>query len=212
MNSQTMSSQTMSTQSTEVVLFDVGGILIRLAGVGVWGEMTGVSDEAEIWRRWLECPVVRDYERGHCSADDFARRMIDTHQLPVAHHEFLASFASWPDGLFDGARQVVNDVVGHVRTGCFSNTNDVHWSHPCNQEIHGLFDIHFLSHIMGHVKPDNEAFHHVSAELDCDPGAILFIDDNIINVEAARACGFNAHVAREPDGARRVLSQHGLIR
>ena len=64
----------------------------------------------------------------------------------------------------------------------------------------------------GHVKPDAEAFHHVAETLECPPGAIFFIDDNIINVDAARTCGFEAHVANGPAEARRIPTHHGLMK
>jgi FMN phosphatase YigB (HAD superfamily) len=48
--------------------------------------------------------------------------------------------------------------------------------------------------------------------LECAPEAIFFIDDNIINVDAARTCGFNAQVAKGPEEARRVLADHGLMK
>ncbi len=196
----------------EVVLFDVGGILIRMAGIETWKQLTGLTDEAEIWRRWLHCPVVKAFERGHSSADEFAERMIETHSLPVGKTDFLDSFRTWPGGLIEGAEELVDDVAEHLRKGCFSNTNDVHWTEPCNQTVHSLFELHFLSHEMGHVKPDAEAFHHVAETLECAPEAIFFIDDNIINVDAARTCGFYAHVAKGPKEARRVLADHGLMK
>ena len=196
----------------EVVLFDVGGILIRMVGIETWKQLTGLTDEAEIWRRWLHCPVVKAFERGHSSADEFAERMIETHSLPVGKTDFLDSFRSWPGGLIEGAEELVDDVAEHLRKGCFSNTNDVHWTEPCNQAVHSLFELHFLSYEMGHVKPDAEAFHHVAEILECAPEAIFFIDDNIINVDAARTCGFDAHVAKGPEEARRVLAYHGLMK
>lgn len=201
------------TTHTEVVLFDVGGVLIRLVGIDAWKEMTGQTDEAEIWRRWLLCSVVQEYERGHCTADQFVSGMIDKYNLDIGPEDFLAAFASWPDGLYDGASELVKDVVDHVRVGCFSNTNDVHWeTQICNQEVHELFDVHFLSYKMGHVKPHVSAFQYVMDELGCEPGAIFFIDDNIINVEAARSCGWNAHVTKGPIEAKTVLKEHGLLK
>ena len=202
----------MTAHHVEVVLFDVGGILIRMSGIDVWKQLTGETDEAEIWRRWLHCPVVKAFERGHCSIGEFARRMIETHNLPLGEEDFIDSFSSWPGGLFEGARELVNDVAEHLRAGCFSNTNEVHWTQPCNQVIHNLFELHFLSYEIGHVKPDTQAFHHVAETLECPPEAIFFIDDNIINVDAARSYGFEAHVAKGPGEARRILADHGLMK
>lgn len=202
----------MTAEPIEVILFDVGGILVHMSGIEVWKQLTGELDEAEIWRRWLSCPVVKAYERGQSSLGDFARDMIEAHNLPVGEDEFIDSFRTWPGGVLEGARDLVEGVADHLRMGCFSNTNEIHWSVPCNQEVHSLFDLHFLSYQIGHVKPDAEAYRHVAEALQCPPEAIFFIDDNIINVEAARTCGFEAHVAKGPGQARRLLGDYGLMK
>jgi glucose-1-phosphatase len=196
---------------TEVVLFDLGGVLIRLSGLDAWKEMSGQTDDDEIWHRWLHCSVVQNFERGNSSVDDFVSDMIKKYDLSLGPEDFLKAFINWPDGLFDGAVEVVNDVADHVRLGCFSNTNYVHWETQ-HHEIQKMFDVNFLSFKMGHVKPDADAFEYVIDQLGCDPEAILFLDDNIINVEAARVCGINAHVALKPEGARRVLNDHKLLK
>ena len=116
----------MSRDPIEVVLFDVGGILVHMSGIEVWKQLTGELDEAEIWRRWLNCPVVKAYERGQSSLGDFARDMIETHNLPVGEEEFIDSFRTWPGGLLDGARDLVEGVADHLRRGCFPNTNEIH--------------------------------------------------------------------------------------
>ena len=202
----------MAAHHIEVVLFDVGGILIKMSGVDIWKQLTGETDEEAIWRRWLHCPVVKAFESGHSSIDEFAQGMIKNHNLAISESDFLASFRTWPGGLLEGARELVDDVAEHLRSGCFSNTNNVHWAQPCNQEVHNLFEHHFLSYEIGLVKPDAEAFQHVAEALNCAPEAIFFIDDNIINVDAARACGFDAHVVKGPAEARQVLADHGLMK
>ena len=62
---------------------------------------------------------------------------------------------------------------------------------------------------MGLVKPDREAFEFAIEGLDCSADSILFLDDNVINVEAARAAGLRAEVTRGPGEARTVLAAYG---
>jgi FMN phosphatase YigB (HAD superfamily) len=40
---------------------------------------------------------------------------------------------------------------------------------------------------------------------------IIFFDDNIDNVNAANAFGLKAHQAFNPEQARQILNQYGLI-
>lgn len=116
----------MTNDRTEVLLFDVGGVLIELGGIGLWKELTGQTDDAEMWRRWLECQVVKDFESGRSGAQDFAHAMVEKYDLALSVETFIDSFAQWPIGFYEGAEKLVHDVNPRIRTGCFSNTNEIH--------------------------------------------------------------------------------------
>ncbi|MGH0037262.1 MAG: HAD-IA family hydrolase [Myxococcota bacterium] len=197
---------------TRVVLFDLGGVLVELGGVEMFGGWIGESDEAEVWRRWLGCPWVRRYERGECSTDEFARGMVESWALPIGPDEFLVRFRDWVKGLNEGAAELVGALAPGLVRACFSNTNACHWDHVFHAfGLDEMFERSFLSYRMGLVKPDFAAFAHVVRELDVDPAAVLFLDDNLINVEGARAAGIDAHRAVGVGGARRVLADRGLL-
>ena len=55
----------------EIVLFDLGGVLIELGGMAEMSVFSREDEESELWRRWLECPWVRRFETGQCDADVF---------------------------------------------------------------------------------------------------------------------------------------------
>lgn len=195
---------------TEVVVFDLGGVLVRLGGVPVLRRLLGVEDDAEIWRLWLGSAWVRRYERGQCSRAEFARAMVEEHRLSLSPQQFLEAFRDFPLGLYDGAAELVASL--RVRTACFSNTNEMHWSQQRDVwRVGDLFHHTFVSHEMGLVKPDREAFEHVVAALGCPPAHVLFLDDNALNVEGARAAGLDAHRADGLDAARAILAARGLL-
>jgi putative hydrolase of the HAD superfamily len=50
----------------------------------------------------------------------------------------------------------------------------------------------FSSGRIGHAKPDEAFFKHVSDELGFAPQSLLLIDDNAVNVSAAKALGWDA--------------------
>jgi HAD superfamily hydrolase (TIGR01509 family) len=197
--------------TVEVVLFDLGGVLVDIGGIGDLGVFAGETSEDELWRRWLECPWVRRFERGHCDADSFSRGMVDSWSMSIEPEVFLEAFASWPRGLLPGARELVRSISTTSRVGCLSNTNvlhaDRHWT---EFGIADLFEDRFLSHEMGLVKPDRAAFEYVIEVLGCPAERILFLDDNQINVEGARAAGLRAERTQGIDEARSILASIGL--
>lgn len=196
----------------EVVLFDLGGVLVELGGMGEMEVFSGGSSEDQIWHRWLHCPWVRRFERGHCEPRDFARGMVESWSMPVGPDRFLEAFRAWPRGLLPGARELVHSASHGARVSCLSNTNVVHSERQWVEfGIYELFDGLFLSHEMGLVKPDREAFEHVVERIGCPAERILFLDDNQLNVDGARGVGLRAERARGVEQAKAVLARHRIL-
>jgi FMN phosphatase YigB (HAD superfamily) len=59
--------------------------------------------------------------------------------------------------------------------------------------------------------PDADAFQHAVQSLGCAPEQVLFIDDNLLNVEAALRSGMHAVRARGNLETRRALGEFGII-
>jgi putative hydrolase of the HAD superfamily len=199
--------------ASDVVLFDLGGVLVELGGVAMFGGWIGEQREEEIWRRWLACPWVRRYERGQCTTQEFGDGMVESWSLSLSPDEFLDHFRRWPRGLFPGARELLCDLEGAATRACFSNTNALHWNDQFRAfELDRLLEHTFLSFELGLVKPDREAFEHVVESLGVGPERVLFLDDNQLNVEGARAAGIDAVRVVGVEAARAELVRRGLLR
>jgi putative hydrolase of the HAD superfamily len=197
--------------TVEVVLFDLGGVLIELSGEEVFAQWMGGVSRDELWRRWLTSPAVREFETGRRSAAAFAQGVVDEFALAVTPDEFLAAFAAWPRGFFDGASSLLRETRGRTRVGCLSNSNALHWERFRRElDIESHFDVSFASHRLGALKPDREVFEHVVTELRCPADTVLLLDDNALNVDGARAAGLRAELVRGVDAARAALSRHSL--
>lgn len=197
---------------TQAVLFDLGGVLIKLGGVDQLGQFIGVADEAEIWRLWLTSHWVRRYERGLCTRTEFAHGMVEEHGLGMTSQAFLQAFGRWPLGLFSGAEELVRSVDPRLAVACLSNTNELHWTEQEDAaRVHRLFSLQFPSHEIGLVKPDREIFDFVADAIDSAPAEILFLDDNLINVEGAREAGWEAERAVGVEGSHTILTRRGLL-
>ena len=195
----------------DVVLFDLGGVLVDFGGVDAMKELSAIDDDAELWRRWLGCPWVRAFERGDCSADEFAHGVVEEWSLPLTPGEFLEEFRSWVGGPLEGADELVRSTRRHVAVGCLSNTNSLHWDQNEHRwELLRAFDVRFLSFEMGCVKPDRDMFDRVAEELSCPRNRVLFLDDNAINIDGAIAAGFRAVRTAGVGDARQVLVSAGI--
>jgi putative hydrolase of the HAD superfamily len=178
-------------------VFDLGGVLAGFPGVEAMVQLAGLADNDEMWRRWLACEWVRTFERGHCDAEEFAAGVVEDWQLTVSPAEFLAEFGTWVINPYPEADALIELTAQHCTVACLSNMNLEHWDRGVSKwPLINRFDRAFISFQIGMVKPDREVYDHVVAALGTSADHVLFLDDNLINVEAARQAGLHAEVVR----------------
>jgi putative hydrolase of the HAD superfamily len=196
----------------EIVLFDLGGVLIDIGGVPPMKQLARIDSDEEMWQRWLTCRWVRSFERGECSADDFATGVVGDWALEVEPAIFLDAFRSWPGGPLPGADELVAAVRASLPVGCLSNTNAMHTDDQFSKyPIFDAFDYRFLSYQLGLVKPDRALFDRVAELVPVAPERVLFLDDNLVNVAGATEAGFTARHVRGVDEARAALVALDLV-
>jgi glucose-1-phosphatase len=196
-----------------VVLFDVGGVLVELSGVPTMLAWMGhrVTPE-ELWRMWLTSPVVRAFETGRSEPETFADQLIAEMDLPVERDQLLQQFERWTLGLLPGALDLVGRVPRRYTRATLCNSNALHWPRLMkDMRLAEAFDHHFASHLVGRIKPDADAFEFVTATLNCAADEVLFLDDNQLNVEAAKKVGMRAVQVKGVKAAEQALVEAGVM-
>jgi HAD superfamily hydrolase (TIGR01509 family) len=202
----------MMDHSIELVIFDIGGVLVDQGGVSAMKELSGIDDDAELWSRWLSCRWVSSFESGRCSPADFATGVVDDWTLDISPNDFLSAFISWSGSPYPGAQELLSEVQGQVPTASLSNMNALQWEgHFSRIPMLHSFDYRFLSFELGCVKPDPMIFAEVAARLPVPAHRAFFLDDNAINIEAAAAHGFMAERAQGVTQARQALVTAGVL-
>jgi glucose-1-phosphatase len=197
----------------EVLLFDVGGVLVELRGIEFMHDwLGGAVSEEELWARWLRSESVRMFETGRIGADAFAIGVIREFGLAVEPQPFLHFFEQWLVGPYPGAFAMLARIPARYRRAILSNSNVLQWPRILREmRLATLFDRHFVSHLTGHIKPDAAAFEHVLEELGCAAAQVLFLDDNQVNIAAATRVGLRAIRVRGPQEAQQALRRAGII-
>lgn len=197
-------------QKIEAVLFDMGGVLVQLDSLENVLGPSGLTPD-EIWDAWILSAAVQQFERGQCSVEHFADTILAEMRLEGTAAEFIERFVAFPRGLYPGAEELVASVPAGVTTAVLSNTSALHWE---NQEsadiIQRMCHRSYLSYELGLAKPEREIFDHAVADLALAPEQILFIDDNMINVDGAATTGMQAGLAKGPEEAADVLRRFGV--
>ncbi len=197
-------------ENYKIILFDVGGVLLKLHDpISTFGLQI---DENEFLRTWIMSPSVRAFESGQIDGDEFARRMIVEMKLPIDWQELLNRFNNWPDGFYPKAIELVGRIPSRYTCAILSNTNAAHWQQVDVPGNFGeRFDRYFLSYESGLLKPDQESFLQVIASYACRPEEILFFDDNPVNVAAAGNEGIRSVRIQGPEELEAGLTAASII-
>ena len=194
------------------VLFDIGGVLIELDGLPSLAKLlNSEQSHDEIYKNWMSSPSVIAHETGKLTADEFAMRVVEDLQIDLSPDAFMQNFATWIVGTFPNTFELLEAIPPHIPLAALSNTSAAHWIHVEATGLTQKLDHLFLSHEIGHLKPNHEAFQAAIDGLQLPAEEVIFFDDNIDNVIAASAFGLKAHQAFNPTQAKQILNQYGVI-
>jgi len=195
----------------DVLLFDLGGVLIDFAGFDELSRLLPDSPgRAEIRSRWINSEAVQSFERGHIDPDEFAQRIIAEYRLHLSVEGFIEQFVEWARGPYPGAVEVLHQVRQTHRVASLSNSNALHTTIH-RRSLEHVVETFYFSDEIGHVKPAREIFDHAVCDLAVPPERIAFFDDTAVNVEAAKAVGLNAYVVDGIDALKTQLQNLGLL-
>ena len=203
-----MDVMSLNIDAIETLIFDLGGVFIKLTGVAKMIEWTnGRISEEELWNIWFNSVSVREFETGALDSRTFAKGIIREFGLNVDETEFLNQFTSWASELFPGARRLLTDLKQKYTLVSLSNTNVIHWDNLCDRfQIHQFFHHNFPSHVTGRVKPEIDTFGYVLSQLESPPERIIFFDDNPDNISNAKQTGIHAFQVEGVDGLYQQLN------
>jgi epoxide hydrolase-like predicted phosphatase len=194
-----------------IAVFDLGGVVVRICRT--WEEGCRAAGIAP---RALRAPaeaapeidaLVRAHQRGEHAAGHHYERLAAI----VGGHsadEVGRIHASWILGDYPGMAAAIDRIhAAGADTACLSNTNAAHWEQLAGSEAFRRIRRPFASHLMGLVKPDAAIYRAFERAAGAVPGDIVFFDDLAENVDAARACGWDAVlVDHGGDTAAQVLA------
>ena len=192
-----------------LLLFDVNGVLFEFGG----GPSTLLPASEDAWELWSASPSVRQFETGCVSTAEFLPKLVDEMDLELTPAELYRELVSWPTGPFPGMTLLLETLrqLGY-RLATFSNTNPIHWPMVLRDSaLNRLVHAHYPSHIIGTLKPSAEAFEFVAASEGFPPGNILYFDDQLPNIQGAKAAGLSAYLVKGIHEVRATLDTLGIL-
>lgn len=196
-------------------LFDLGNTVIKLAYERVIARICG---DASISRddlvELLEQPGgYRDLERGQVTFWDFYEFLCDHAGYRGGIKDFHELWCDFFDGPVTGIEDVLDRVRQRYRVAFVSNSNEIH-AELIPREFASLFrpdDRFIFSHRFRTAKPDQEFFRRALEVIGALPQHVVFVDDLVENVVAARGVGLRAFQFHDSPSLVRELTDEGLL-
>ncbi len=176
----------------EALVFDLGGVIASHDNDLLYHRIAARCTIPDALDRLRGATGGRDLGTGRLKVSGLHRRLCAEYGLAAEWPEFATLWCSHL-GLDPAMLDYVEGLARQQRVLLFSNTNAEHWDFLVELSAGRLAGFEaYLSHEIGQVKPDAEAFLVVAGRAGIEPRRCLFIDDAATNIDGARAVGFEA--------------------
>lgn len=200
----------MTSGAVDALLFDVGGVIIRIDFNRVFARWAALSgcDQALLRQRFSQDLPYQRHERGEIGVAEYFASLRKSLGLELDDARMLEGWNTIFIEEMPGIAALLARLAPRLPIYAFANTNRAHAAHLMKQfaGVLGCFRTVFTSCTIGHRKPEPAAFDHVTRTIGVPAARILFFDDTLENVEGARACALQAvHVTSDADVANAVV-------
>lgn len=202
-----------SSSKITAVTFDLGNVLIRVDHFRFCrrlAALAGLSPE-EVYSQVFESGLEPGYDTGRITSREFYARVTAHFGVALPFSRFRDLWCDLFDPM-DGMAELVQHLASRFPLFLLSNTNSLHFDYIKERFAALLqpFRAFVLSYEVGSRKPEPAIYQSLIRQVARPPEEILFIDDKVSFVEAARGQGLKAWQFRSPQELRTELASHGL--
>ena len=183
------------------IIFDWGGVLIDVTmdrfienckkyGIKLFSSEITSTHKAGFFQ---------EYELGNIGTEDMRNELRQRASVDLSDSEIDRLWNSMIEDIPANKLRLLENLKEKYNLFLLSNTNKLHWESASDSvfRYNGLgkddfFRNIFLSYEMHLAKPDSMFFKTALEKTKLKPDETLFIDDSLINCEAARSLGIHA--------------------
>lgn len=198
----------------EAVVFDVGRVLVEWDMRGLFARL--IDDPARL--DWFLANVVTEawhfeHDAGRDLAEMVAARKCEFPGNDALIDAYATRFGETIPGNVPGSHEIVRELADRaVPLFAITNFASPFWrDYRAGERLFDLFGDIVVSGDEKIAKPDARIFALAARRFGHAPGAMLFIDDNAANIDAARALGWQVHHFQDSKTLRADLSARGLL-
>ena len=197
----------------EAVVFDIGNVLIEWQPENYFDRHFGEARRKALFAE-VDLHAMNDRVD---AGENFHEVLAATEATNPA---FATEIRAWHDDWIQLASPVIPDSVHLLRAlrskgvPVFSLTNFGVETFDYAASIYSFlneFDRDYVSGRMGVIKPDPQIYEMLEEDCGVPRDRLLFTDDRMDNIAAARARGWQTHHFKGPQGWADSLVRHGLL-
>lgn len=184
------------------IIFDLGAVILNIdyqLTIDAFVEL-GVTDFGDIFSKAGQSEFMDDFETGKVSEAEFLDYARPKCRPGVRDLEIIEAWNAMILEFPLDRLELLQQVALHYETFMLSNTNETHMRcynqvlmDTCGiQSMDYFFNKAYLSHQIGHRKPNPEAFEIILRENELNAAETLFIDDSPQHIETAKKLGLRA--------------------
>lgn len=199
----------------KALIFDLGKVVFDLSFDRVyihWAESSGKSFE-EIRQKFFFDEVFELFEKNAITPEQFRSSIKSRLDLEISDSDFDAGWCNLYMDEFPGIDELLEKLKLQFRIVALTNTNIIHnpvWREKYKDTLL-YFERIFSSHELYVRKPEPEIYNMVLDYLKLEPQQAIFLDDNIDNVEGARAVGITGLLIESFDQMKDDLRNFGIL-
>jgi glucose-1-phosphatase len=203
-----------SAESAEVLLFDLGGVVIDIdfrRCFQRWADASGTGID-HIASRFAFDTTYEQHERGEMDIAAYFQRLRLALGVDLGDGELLEGWNDIYVGVVPGIGPLLAAAGTKFPLYAFTNSNPSHkavWSNRFAEDLE-VFTATFVSSDIGHRKPEGAAFDAIAEMIGVPASRILFFDDLAENVAGALDAGMQAVHVTDASSVTSALIQLGV--
>jgi len=195
------------------ITFDLGTVLIRVDHLRFCRRLAALTalSPQEVYAQVFESSLEPGYDTGRITSREFYQRVTAHFGVALPYSRFCDLWCDLFDPM-EGMAELVEHLASRFPLFLLSNTNSLHFDYLKERfrDLLQPFRAFVLSYEVGSRKPEPAIYQSLIRQAGRPPQEILFLDDKVSFVEAARGQGLRAWQFRSPQELRPELERHRL--
>ncbi len=185
----------------EAVAFDIGDVLVDISYAQAVSRFQSLSnvDFQKVLSYSNQFEMFNQYERGELTTSDFVAQLKKHLRDDVTEEQILSAWNSMLVHFPPRKIDLLMRLKSQYRLFALSNINELHVN-EVNRRVQltygvapfsSFFEAAIYSNEVGMRKPEAGIYEHLIKKANIDPANILFIDDKLENILAAKNQGIS---------------------